>query len=391
MKYLASVLLSGQRYDVKTILLYRFHLVLIVVNMIAVIIDTGADRTANAWIETGVALLLLANIWYLLQTKRLQTAALLFLLVVSTALFVQIWISHFSTMSVVFVLLLPLTVMPFVPMRYAFLIEVAMVAVMGAMLYQEYLHNPSNPIVQNPKALFHLGYAAAIIYLFGLLYHFSILKTFNELDASNRQKALLLKEVYHRVKNNLNVIASIIGLQTASLGDKEREHLLKSKIRIESIAMVHEMLYRSDDLESIDFEAYTSRLSALLLNMYNCQNKIDISVQTTVKTLSLETMVQLGIMVNELITNSIKYAFGNDETGRIELTLTKEDDHYRLTYTDNGKGMDRHDAPPKRNSLGIKLIHLTAKQLQGDVAMEHGNGLTYSIRFKDGKDTCIDC
>lgn len=391
MEYLSSLLLSGKQYDIKTILLYRFHLVLIVVNIIAVLIDTSANRIANAWIETGVTLLLLVNIWYLLQTKRLKIAALFFLLIVTTALFIQIGISHFGTMSVVFVLLLPLTIMPFIPMRYAFFIEVSMMAVMGLMLYREYLTNPSNPIIQNPKALFHLGYTAAIIYIFGLLYHFSILKTFNELDASNRQKALLLKEVYHRVKNNLNIIASMIGLQTASLGDQEKEHLLKSKVRIESIAIVHEMLYRSDDLESIDFKAYTSRLTTLLISMYNYPNYIDISIQTTVKTLSLETMVQLGIMINELITNSIKYAFGNDGAGKIELTLTKEGNHYRLTYTDNGNGMDMHDHSKKKNSLGIKLIHLTAKQLQGNVSIKHNNGLTYIIRFKDGKDTCIDC
>jgi len=258
-----------------------------------------------------------------------------------------------------------------------------------ASLYQEYLTNPENPIIQNPNALFHLAYAAAIIYLFGLLYHFFILKTFNELDASNRQKALLLKEVYHRVKNNLNVIASIIGLQAVSLPKEEKEHLLKSKQRIESIAIVHEMLYRSDTLESIDFEAYVTRLSKVLLRMYGKEKNIAITVKTNVDALSLETMVQLGIMINELITNSIKYAFIHNTKGNIFISLSKEREEYTFVYADDGKGIK--EADETKNSLGLKLIRLTAKQLQGKLLMQNSNGLQYTIRFKDDTHTHTDC
>ncbi len=384
MKRLHFLLAAGDRYDVKTVLLYRFHLVLVAVNIIAVVIDTGAGRTINAWIESGVTFFLLLNAWYLLKSRHMQSAALLFLLIVAAGLFTQMWVTHFRTMSVIFVLLLPLTTMPFIPMRHSFVIEIVMVAVMALLLYMEYLHNPANPIIQHPKALFNLGYAAAIIYLFGLLYHFAILKTFNELDASNRQKALLLKEVYHRVKNNLNVIASIIGLQAASLKGREKEHLLKSKIRIESIAMVHEMLYRSDDLEHIEFEAYLSRLSDLLLRMYGCRKKVEVVIETDVAALPLETMVQLGIMVNELITNSIKYAFDDRDGGKITIGLTKEDETLIFTYADNGKGVEQAEDFIESDSLGIKLIRLTAKQLGGDVNIEHVEGLRYTVRFKDG-------
>jgi len=381
MNYLSSLLLTDKSYDAKTVLLYRFHLVIILVNILAVIIDTGAQRLGNAWIEAAVTLLLSINAYYLLKYKYLQRASIIFLLIVSSGLFTQIWLNHFGTMSVVFVLLLPLTTMLFIRMRYTLFIELAMITIMGLMLYWEYLYNPSNPIIQNPNALFHLGYAAAIIYLFGLLYHFSIVKTFNELDTSNKQKALLLKEVYHRVKNNLNVIASIIGLQTASLKGEEKEHLLKSKIRIESIAMVHEMLYRSDDLESIDFEAYMKRLSDLLLRMYGAQGRIRIQITSSVESLPLETMVQLGIMVNELITNSIKYAFDEQTDGEIRIILEKQDEIYCFTYGDNGQSIENLEKITEKNSLGIKLIHLTTKQLRGDIQIGNKEGLYYTIRF----------
>jgi two-component sensor histidine kinase len=251
------------------------------------------------------------------------------------------------------------------------------------MLYAEQQINPSNPILQNPKALFHLAYAAAIIYIFGLLYHFSILKTLAELDASNRQKELLLKEVHHRVKNNLNVIASIIGLQANTLGKDEKEQLTKSKMRIESIAMVHQMLYRSDDLDHIEFTDYVQHLSDLLLKMYGKQEKVEVEIESEVEPLSLDTMVQLGIMINELLTNSIKYAFG-ESGGSIRIEMLKRNGEYMFTYEDDGRGVSDTEDLYGGNSLGLKLIKLPARQLGGDVEILNPGGLKYIVRFKDG-------
>ena len=252
---------------------------------------------------------------------------------------------------------------------------------MALLLYIESLNNPGNPLIQNTQAMFNLTYTAVIIYIFGLLYHFSILRTFKELDAANHQKALLLKEVHHRVKNNLNVIASIIGLQENRLEGKEKEELLKSKSRIESIALVHEMLYRHENFESIDFKSYMHRLSDLILGMYASNKNISIHIESDIKDMPLNVMVQLGIMVNELLTNSIKYAFEKKE-GEITIELKKDEEEYIFTYSDNGIGSESPEALLKSKSLGIKLIYLTAKQLKGTVQISSPQGLKYEIRFK---------
>jgi len=376
---LLKYLLNINNKEPKLVLLYRFHLAVIFVNILAVLIDLFSTRYINVYIELSLIFFLFINVWFLRKNLKLKQSAYFFLFFVSSALFTQIYLNHFATMSLVFILLLPLSTLVFIRLKESFFIVVFMALVMAILLYAEFLNNPSNPLVQNAQALFNLSYAAGIIYLFGLLYHFSILKTFDELDASNHQQKLLLKEVHHRVKNNLNVIASIIGLQGNTLSGKEKEELLKSKSRIESIAIVHEMLYKYEDFESISFESYMKRLSQLLLSMYASDKKIDIQIKSDVETMPLDVMVQLGIMVNELLTNSIKYAF--EESGQINIKLFYKDDLYSFVYYDDGIGHENPESLLKSKSLGIKLINLTSKQLKGSLNISSEKGLRYEIGF----------
>lgn|GEM_PF-1190270 len=366
----------------RAVLLYRFHIAVIAVNLLAVVIDVGAGRTFNAGIEAAAAALLFFNTVRLRRGADTAGVALVFLAVIAAALYTQIWIGHFATMSVVFVLLLPLATLPFLRLRHSLMIELLMVGVMVLLLYMEHRVNPGNPIFRNPQALFHLGYAALIIFLFGLLYHLSIVHTFDELDDSNRQKEMLLKEVHHRVKNNLNVIASIVGLQAGGTEGPEREHLEKTRIRIESIAMVHEMLYKSDDLAGVDFETYMKRLSDILLKMYDKLGRITVRIEAAGAVLPLESMIQLGIMVNEMLTNSIKYAYDGEESGTVEMRLSEEGDGWHFVYQDDGRGVADTASLRRGRSLGTKLIMLTARQLRGDVSVSSPKGLRYDIRFE---------
>jgi len=365
----------------KIVLLYRFHVVVIIINLFAIVMDTFSGKYLNVYTEIFAVSILFFNLLYIHKKAKLQIAAYIFIVTISSMLFTLIYINQFASMSVVFILLLPLTTLLFLELKQSFFITILMFGIMALLLYFEFLNNPDNVLVQNSTALYNLAYTAMIIYTFGLLYHFSILKTFKELDTSNHQKALLLKEVHHRVKNNLNVIASIIGLQESTLEGKEKEELLKSKARIESIAIVHEMLYKHDDFENIVFEAYMHRLSQLLLSMYADADQIKVHIKSDIESMSLNVMVQLGIMVNELFTNSIKYAF-NDNKGDIYIELQHTADEYLLTYYDNGKGHASPEELLKSKSLGIKLIHLTAKQLKGYVTITSQQGLKYVIRFK---------
>jgi len=377
---LLSPLFNLEHRDTKTVLLYRFHIVAIVIYFLAIFIDSYLKRYNNAMIEVTVVVLLLVSLWYLYRFDKVKISAYLFIFTISAALFTLIYINHFATMSVVFILLLPLTTLIFLTFKESILLTLLYFIIMAFLLYLEHLNNPVNPLAHNFQALFNLAYSAIIIYIFGLLYHFTILRTFKELDESSQQKALLLKEVHHRVKNNLNMIAAIIGLHSNTLEGKEQEEMIKTQNRIDSIAIVHEMLYKHDNFAQINFELYMKQLSTLLLSTYASSKEIKVSIESNIEYMPLEIMVQLGIMVNEFITNSIKYAFP-DNDGEIDISLTHLDESYLFIYKDNGIG---HEAPEnllKNKSLGIKLINLTAKQLKGSVSTSSPNGLKFEVRF----------
>jgi len=378
---LSHFLLDFKHDDHKIVLLYRFHVAVMLLNVIAVFIDTFSKRYNNVLIELSTVFILFFSLLYLRNTAKIKLSAHIFIATVSTALFLLIYINHFATMSIVFILLLPLATLLFLELKESLLITFFLFIAMTLLLYIESLNNPGNPLTQSAQAMFNLAYTAIMVYIFGLLYHFSILKTFKELDSANHQKALLLKEVHHRVKNNLNIISSIIGLQENRLAGTEKEELLKSKSRIESIALVHEMLYRDENFESIAFESYMHRLSDLLLGMYASDKNIQIAIKSDIKNLSLNVMVQLGIMVNELLTNSIKYAFPKEE-GKITIELKHDEEAYVFIYSDNGIGDPSPKDLLKSKSLGIKLIYLTAKQLNGEIDISSPEGLKYKMRFK---------
>ncbi len=376
-----NLLLDIKHSNPKIVLLYRFHIVVMLVNLLAIFIDIANSRYENSLVEAATIIFLFFNLISLRHSYKLKLVAYIFVFTISIALLTLIYINHFASMSIVFILLMPLTTLLFLNLKESLYVSLLLFSTMAMLLYFEYLNNSENIIAHNPKALFNLAYTAVIIYIVGLLYHFSILKTFDELDASNHQKAILLKEVHHRVKNNLNVIASIMGLHESTLSGKEREELLKSKSRIEAIALVHEMLYKDDNFESIDFNTYMNRLTNLLLGMYAGEQVITVDIKSNNIKMSLTVMVQLGIMVNELFTNSIKYAFLNKK-GHINIELQYHNDEYMLIYSDDGRGCSSLDELSKSKSLGIRLIHLTAKQLKGKVEILNEKGLKYKIRFK---------
>lgn len=193
------------------------------------------------------------------------------------------------------------------------------------------------------------------------------------------EKELLLKELNHRVKNNMQTIVSLIRLQSDEIEDEKlRDILLTIQNRISAMGHLHELLYRQDNIEYIDVYEYFELLIEEVKDSYDSYIDIHLEIKTKLK---MEQAIYCGLIINELITNSFKYAFTNKEEGNIFVSLKKEDGIIRLIVSDDGIGYDK-DTPT--NSLGLTLVNtLAVNQLRGDIKIESINGVKTMISWKE--------
>ncbi len=207
------------------------------------------------------------------------------------------------------------------------------------------------------------------------------------ISASLREKEVLLKEIYHRTKNNMWVISSILGLQAETLENKEARNILKETVnRIYAMALVHQKLYQSQNLSKIDLKSYIGELVKLLISSYEISNdKIILKMKLESVNVLIDSAIPLGLVINELITNSFKYAFPGDKKGKIEVSLSKsEQGEIRFDINDNGVGIPDENIFSKSKSLGLKMIlEIVERQLNGKVKFESKHGVHCSITFYD--------
>ncbi len=198
----------------------------------------------------------------------------------------------------------------------------------------------------------------------------------DRLRSSLREKEALLREVHHRVKNNFQIISSLINLQLNEI--KDPAPLLDLESRVKSMALVHELLYESEDITSIDMRRYIERLTSSILDSYHTAG-IELRVSVKDVTLPIETAVPLGLIINELITNSVKHALS--EGGEIRVKLESEGDDFTLTISDNGLGLPPDFILEESDSLGFKLVNGLVGQLDGDLEVDMEDGTEFRIRF----------
>ena len=203
------------------------------------------------------------------------------------------------------------------------------------------------------------------------------------LEKAVHEKSILLHELNHRTKNNMTVVSSLLGLQVSNINDEKAKNALKdSQSRLQTMAKIHETLYQSDDLSSIDMQAYFTNLGRSIFQGYNVSGKIILKVQAEHIFIGMKQTSPLGLIVNELITNSLKYAFPDNQEGAINISLWKSEDQIKLEYIDNGVGIPKDFDIENADSLGLKLIKMLAEgQLDGSLKMESINGTKFTIIF----------
>jgi PAS domain S-box-containing protein len=207
-----------------------------------------------------------------------------------------------------------------------------------------------------------------------------------QLKTSLSEKEILLQEIHHRVKNNLNIIISLLNLQSSYINDNDiLEMFLDSQSRIRTMALIHEQLYTSETLTRINFADYITNLVNHLTAAYQSTlNNIELCVSVMPVTLNLETATPCGLMINELLTNAFKHAFPNGRSGKISVILTREAQQFQLVVRDNGIGLrsdlDWHTC----STLGLRLMRLLALQLEADLSQDSTEaGTCFRLTFSE--------
>lgn len=203
-----------------------------------------------------------------------------------------------------------------------------------------------------------------------------------EVEKSLIIKETLLKEIHHRVKNNLQLVMSLLYIQSKAKGTNMEDFLETSQSRIIAMALIHENLYQTDDLSKVDFKEYTNSLiQSIITSHNNLEQDIQVNVEINDVYLDIQTAIPLGLIINELISNAYKHAFVNYKKGIITLQLAQTDKNFELVVKDDGVGMSRKVTTKK--SLGLELVHQLVSQINGILQIKDVMRMHYKIQFQN--------
>lgn len=203
----------------------------------------------------------------------------------------------------------------------------------------------------------------------------------NNLKRSLNEKMALLQEVHHRVKNNLYIISSLLSMQAHTIEDEVTiAKLHDSERRVLSMAMIHEQLYQHEDMSSVDLAEYVGGLAAQLFSCYASTGLLSYRLNVTPTSLTIEQSIPCGLILNELITNALKYAYPTGQ-GEISICVHAKADVITMTVSDQGPGMPSDFDLQRAKSLGMKIISLLTKQLDGRLEIGSPPGASFTVSF----------
>jgi len=226
-------------------------------------------------------------------------------------------------------------------------------------------------------------------YLMAIAHDISEQKKYEkQIEQSLIEKDILLREIHHRVKNNMAIISSLLNLKSNQINnDIVKNAIADSQNRIKSMALIHDHLYQSENISSINLKNYIQSLLEYLIDAYRIQPRdIELSIECDDIPLSLDILIPFGLILNELTTNSLKHAFKDRSNGKISISLKKHDtEKVKFIYSDNGVGFPEELDAKETNTLGIEIIHNLTRQLHGNLDLNNINGTTYTIVFNQKK------
>ncbi|CAM4220608.1 histidine kinase dimerization/phosphoacceptor domain -containing protein [Zobellia roscoffensis] len=211
------------------------------------------------------------------------------------------------------------------------------------------------------------------------------LKANKMLEKQNKEKEFLLKEIHHRVKNNLEIVSSLLSLQAARIDDVYMlSTIQESQYRVQSMGMIHQKLYIGKNLVAVEMKSYFEQLGEYIIDAFAANEQVHLKVEMQNLELDVDLAIPIGLIVNELFTNSLKYAFPKGRKGKIRISLIEEKGKLKLEVMDNGIGKQL-DTNTQGTGFGTQLVELLTKQLDGKMILKINPGTTVSIQFEPGK------
>ena len=366
----------------KEVMLSYMYVTIVFILIIAITVNLFREYYMLLDVTTALLFIFAIGFYFYRKSKLSSRVDVYFTLIVISSdlvLGVIVFKENFLNYSTVFPLLITFGIFYFYRLKPALIMSLIHNIYWIVIYIYGYLHYPDNPLLHNPSALMGLIISYFFMNMFGFAYYISNSVYQMRLEQSNQQKSLLLGEVHHRVKNNLNIMVSILGLQEDKKQNPEINHFIEQNIlRIKSMALVHELLYQHDNLGEIDFRSYTQKLAQQVLSISQYPNtKVTIKAEKIF--FDSDDIIHLGIILNEFISNSIKYAF-HDKQGYIDISLIKKDKQFILTYQDSGKEFNPNKKGTK--GFGLQLIELSSQQLDGSLEFCNSDSFCAIITFE---------
>jgi len=369
--------------DHKKIMLVGLYLSSIVIFIILAIVSAFMGYDIIVWTKLLIVVLDVILYYSCLRSDKIQHYAVYLILIVefdSAFVMLNQQLNHFVTIYPFFIIF-----GFFFFFRLSTAIWMTIIHLLYWLSISAYGHIifPEDPTFQ-VISLANIIVSSFIATVFAFFYHISTELTYEKLEHANRQKSILLKEIHHRIKNSLNKISSMIGLQILSIknGNIEdtEEVLRKSKLRIEAMAMVHDALYKTRDIGKIEFDDYIKNLTSLIKHTYD--RSLSVEVCNNHKYLPIDTVMKIGLIINELMTNTIKHAVVlNEEEIKILISLSEKKDNCLLEYHQTNTDKVDETLLQKNDTLGMRLIRLTVKEMGGDMKISNSDGLKFLFRF----------
>jgi two-component sensor histidine kinase len=367
-----------KRLHYKKLFLYGAYLAIMILTVVASAVDLVVGNYEDAVIDIFFGSMTFIAYKKLFLHKDIIYAAVALFWIATLAEYLYLFI-HSVDFNIIFALLIPIIAFITLPKKII-VYNLFFYYVSLFFLFAYYFTvDKENMFLHNTAYMISYLMAHLFIIAFGIFYYLAIDESLKRLERSNQNQALLLKEVHHRVKNNLNLVSSILGLQTDRAKSLEQRYFLEeNQKRIESMAILHEILYSRGMAMDADLKEYVETLVKHIVAS-SVSRQIEVKTDIAGIVLPMDSMIQLGIMLNEMMINSIKHAADNTEEVNITIRFNAVENGYMLHYCDNASTIDTKRL---EEGFGYHLIVLTARHFHAAVHYDTTEGFCYRVVFE---------